>query len=324
MINEFQQLIDAYRQTDFTRRRAALATVVGLRGSGYRRPGARMYITDDGKWTGAISGGCLEGDALRKAREVMSSGQSRVVVYDTSDPEGENFGIGLGCNGVLDVLLEPVDPHDPGNRLETLARIIRDRCVTTLETPLPDGSVFAETLRPDIQLLVFGAGYDAVPLVQLARQVGWRVVITDDCVAHLMPKRFAAADEMVAIPRDEVAEKLPIDEFSAAVLLSHNYTYDRAVLEQLLQTAIPYIGLLGPKKRGDALLGEVAGLKPGDTDRVFWPVGLDLGAETPQEIALSVVAEIQAFFRRGSARSLKVKKAPIHQPDDALPGGPAA
>ncbi|WP_266365446.1 XdhC family protein [Tellurirhabdus rosea] len=318
MINEFQQIINAYRQTDFGQRRAALATVVGLRGSGYRRPGARMYITDDGQWIGAISGGCLEGDALRKAREVMSSGQARLVVYDTSDPEGENFGIGLGCNGILDVLLEPIDPTDPGNRVETLARIIRERQIVTLDTPLPDGSVFSETLKPDIQLLVFGAGYDAAPLVQLAKQVGWRVVITDDCVAHLMPRRFAAADEMVAIPRDEVAQKLAIDEFSAAVLISHNYKYDRAVLEKLLQTDIPYIGLLGPKKRGDALLGEVSGLKPGDTDRIFGPVGLDLGAETPQEIALSVVAEIQAFFRKASGRPLKFKNAPIHQTGESV------
>jgi len=316
MINEFQQIIKAYRQTDFSQRRAALATVVGLRGSGYRRPGARMYITDDGQWIGAISGGCLEGDALRKAREVMHSGEGRLVVYDTSDPEGENFGIGLGCNGVLDVLIQPIDPANAQNPIEILDQVIQERRPVTLETPLPDeGGVFVEELKPDIQLLVFGAGYDAVPLVQQARQVGWRVVVTDDCVAHLQPKRFAAADSLLAVPRDAVRAQVPIDRWSAAVLISHNYKYDRAVLAELLQSDIPYIGLLGPKKRGDALLSDVGDLlKPGDTERVFWPVGLDVGAETPQEIALSIVSEIQAHFRRTSAQPLKYKNAPIHQP----------
>jgi len=127
MINEFQQIIRAYRTTDFSQRKAALATVVGLTGSGYRRPGARMYITDDGQWIGAISGGCLEGDALRKAREVMSTGEDRLVTYDTSNPDGENFGIGLGCNGILDVLIQPIDPANSLNPVETLDRVIQER-----------------------------------------------------------------------------------------------------------------------------------------------------------------------------------------------------
>ncbi|WP_128544039.1 XdhC family protein [Larkinella soli] len=320
MIHEFQQIIRAYRKTDFNERKAALATVVGLTGSGYRRPGARMYITDDGMWIGAISGGCLEGDALRKAREVMMTGTARLVTYDTSNPDGENFGIGLGCNGVLDVLIQPIDPTEADNPLETLDRIMQERRPVSLTTSLPDGAgVFTEELKPDIQLLVFGGGYDAVPLVKLAKQVGWRVVVTDDCVAHLQPRRFGEADEMLAVPRDQVRSQVPIDRYSAAVLISHNFKYDRAVLQELLQSDIPYIGLLGPKKRGDALLAEVADFVKGtDLDRVFWPVGLDVGAETPQEIALSVVTEIQAFFRKASAQPLKYKTAPIHQTGQAL------
>ncbi|WP_234737067.1 XdhC family protein [Tellurirhabdus bombi] len=316
MINEFQQIIKTYRQTDFSQRRAALATVIGLHGSGYRRPGARMYITDDGQWIGAISGGCLEGDALRKAREVMNSREARIVTYDTSDPEGENFGIGLGCNGILDVLIQPIDPEDKTNPIETLDQVMQDRQPVTLETPLPnDAGLFVEELKPDIQLLVFGAGYDAVPLVRLAKQVGWRVVVTDDCVAHLQPKRFAEADALPAIQRQDIRAQLPIDAYSAAVLISHNYKYDRVVLQELLQTDIPYIGLLGPKKRGDALLADVAEwVDEEDQKRLFWPVGLDIGSETPQEIALSIVAEIQTVFRKASAQPLKYKKVPIHQP----------
>ncbi|MFD1142969.1 XdhC family protein [Larkinella insperata] len=320
MINEFQQLIRAYRTTDFSQRKAALATVVGLTGSGYRRPGARMYITDDGQWMGAISGGCLEGDALRKAREVMQSRQARLVTYDTTDPEGENFGIGLGCNGILDVLIQAIDPNDLDNPLETLDRVMQQRRPLTFETTLPDGAgVFVEELKPDIQLLVFGGGYDAVPLVKLAKQIGWRVVVTDDCVAHLQPRRFGEADEMLAVQRDDIRRQVPIDRYSAAVLISHNFKYDKAVLRELLQTDIRYIGLLGPKKRGDALLEEVADLvKLQDEERLFWPVGLDVGADNPQEIALSILAEIQAVFRTATAQPLKFKNAPIHQPVQSI------
>ncbi|MFC5407874.1 XdhC family protein [Larkinella bovis] len=316
MINEFQQLIRAYRNTDFSQRKAALATVVGLSGSGYRRPGARMYITDDGQWVGAISGGCLEGDALRKAREVMQTQRARLVTYDTTDPEGENFGIGLGCNGILDVLIQAIDPNDPENPLETLDRVMQERRPLTFETVLPnEAGLFVEALKPDIQLLVFGGGYDAVPLVKLAKQIGWRVVVTDDCVAHLQPRRFAEADELLAVQRDNIRQQVPIDRYSAAVLISHNFNYDKAVLRELLQTDIRYIGLLGPKKRGDALLEEVAEVvKPADQNRLFWPVGLDVGADNPPEIALSILAEIQAVFRETSAQPLKFKNAPIHQP----------
>ena len=315
MINEFRHLIDTYRAVDFSQRRAALATVVGLKGSGYRRPGARMLILDSGQWTGAISGGCLEGDALRKAREVMQTRDARIVTYDTSQPDGDNFGIGLGCHGVLDVLIEALDPTDADNPLETLDRVLQGRQPLTLSRILPNGELFTESLRPDIQLLVFGAGYDAVPLVSQAKLLGWPVLVADDCVAHLNPKRFADADQLVTVQRDNVQQSIAIDPYSAAVLISHNYKFDLAVLRDLLQTDIPYIGILGPKKRGDALLNDLTDVvKPADHHRIFAPIGLDVGAETPAEIALSIVSEIQTVFRRTTGQPLRFKDAPIHQP----------
>ncbi|MBC8152763.1 MAG: hypothetical protein H7Z72_07625, partial [Bacteroidetes bacterium] len=223
VINEFRHIITTYREVDFSQRRAALATVVGLKGSGYRRPGARMLILDSGHWTGAISGGCLEGDALRKAREVMQTREARIVIYDTSQPDGDNFGIGLGCHGVLEVLIEAIDPTDADNPLETLDRVLQGRQPLTLSRVLPNDAVFTEQLRPDIQLLVFGAGYDAIPLVSQAKVLGWPVVVADDCVAHLNPKRFAQADQLVTVQRDNVRQSIAIDPFSAAVLISHNY-----------------------------------------------------------------------------------------------------
>src|SRR5688572_13348941 len=123
-MKEFSSIVAAYPGIDHTQRKAALATVVRVRGSSYRSPGARMLITDDGKWVGSISGGCLEGDALRKARQVMTTKQSMTVTYDTREESNQNLGIGLGCNGVIDVLIEPLDARDENNAAAFFERMI--------------------------------------------------------------------------------------------------------------------------------------------------------------------------------------------------------
>src|SRR5687768_8745665 len=123
-MKDFKTIVNEYQKIDFTQRKAALATVVKVRGSSYRSPGARMLITDDGKWVGSISGGCLEGDALRKARQVMSSNAPMTVTYDTREESNQNLGIGLGCNGVIDVLIEPINHDGVNNPVDTFKEII--------------------------------------------------------------------------------------------------------------------------------------------------------------------------------------------------------
>lgn len=364
MIHEFRNLLDAYRRTDFSARKAALATVVHVQGSAYRRPGARMFITDDGRWTGAVSGGCLEGDALRQAREVMRQDQARLVTYDTTDDDENAFGIGLGCNGIIDILIEPLGaPDGPENPLTLLERLLRERQVAAMATvvraddparvgqrltaeasghaatTIPDQltahkmgilaqaalttersslddlgemEVFTESLIPDIQLVVFGAGYDVLPLVAQAKLLGWQVTVTDDCVAHLSPVKFAACDNLLFAAREDVMDKLSLDSRTAAVLMTHSFNYDRAVLPRLLDSPVPYIGILGPKKRGDKLAEALGGVLPSDQPRLHSPVGLDIGAETPEEIALSVVAEIKAVFTQRDGQMLRQRNAPIH------------
>ncbi len=363
MIHEFRNLLAAYETTDFSARKAALATVVRVQGSAYRRPGARMFITDDGQWTGAVSGGCLEGDALRQARDVMREAKVRLVTYNTTNDDENAFGIGLGCNGVIDILIEPIRPDDERNPLALLGRLLTERRPTAMATivtaaepervgqrllldahgethsTIPDrlfaekvhtlaaaalsterssldeidgAAVFVEALIPDIQLFIFGAGYDVLPLVAQAKLLGWPVTVTDDCIAHLSPRKFATCDAMIYAPRDEVMGKITPDARSAAVLMTHNFRYDEAVLPGLLETHIPYIGILGPKKRGDKLAEALGGFRESDWSRVHSPIGLDLGAETPEEIALSIVAEIQARFNQRDGRMLKLRAAPIH------------
>jgi xanthine/CO dehydrogenase XdhC/CoxF family maturation factor len=304
----------------------------------------------------------------------MSSGKPVVVTYDTMDDNNSSFGIGLGCNGIIDVLIEPVIPGiatDPFNLFQTVATVaskelsvVATVSKTTSADEFPLGSrwvlqnnntvisnnapplpaklqadmqsclqnekphygiytagntsleIFLEIMHPGIQLIVFGGGYDAVPVVSLAKDMGMGVTVTDDCIAHLAPLRFPKADTVKQVNRHQVPGNLPLTRYSAALLISHNYNYDLAVLEQLLATDVAYIGILGPRKRTDKMLNEYA--LAGKTfsveqlDKIHSPVGLDIGAETPEEIALSIISEIQAFFNKKTGGPLKNKNGFIH------------
>lgn len=364
-MKEIARIVEVFSQIDFSHRKAALATVVWVEGSSYRRPGARMLITDDGRWEGAISGGCLEGDALRRARQVMRAGQPLVVTYDTMDDGANSFGVGLGCNGIIDVLIEPIDPTHPQNPIAVLNDFVQQRDVRAVATILssenntlqpgnrfvlndapatvPDWlladmhqvlsvgkpltkaidtgaggvQVFIERIDPGIELVIFGAGYDVISVARLARDLGWSVTVTDDCVAHLSPKRFPVQTCVVFADRAAVLDQIPITNRTAAVLMSHNFNYDKAVLERLMTTNVPYIGMLGPRKRFEKMQDEFArdGVQFSEKalSRVHAPIGLDLGAETPDEIALSIMAEINAFFTRRTGGFLKDLDGPIHE-----------
>ncbi|MBL6446950.1 XdhC family protein [Fulvivirga sp. 29W222] len=370
-MKEIKNIITEYHKIDFDKKKAALATVVKVRGSSYRSPGARMLITNDGRWIGSISGGCLEGDALRRAREVMNTGKPQVITYDTT-AEGDSLGIGLGCNGIIDVLIQAIDESEidnPVRRLESfvnydnlsvIATVFRTEEVPGIAEQLWIDSdqkvqgdivdealreqmskdlflvqqnrkpeikiyqegrleVFFEIVEPCIDLLIFGAGFDARPVVDLAKVMGWDVTVTDECIAHIAPARFPLADNVKLCKREHVKEEIKIKPYSAAVLMSHNYEYDFQVLKRLLSTDVNYIGILGPRKRVDqmfeALDSEGIQLTSEDKHRIHSPVGLDIGAETPEEIALSIVTEIQAKFTNRSGGFLKYRNAPIHHRD---------
>lgn len=360
-------MLAVYEQIDLAQRKVALATVVFVEGSAYRRPGARMLVTDDGRWEGAISGGCLEGDALRKARQVMLDGKPMVVRYDTMDDDANSLGVGLGCNGIIDVFIEPIDPLDPTNPIALLREFSqhRDRRVIAtifrrtpgislppgsrfvltgkptdavpvwlrpdmelimqvgkpLTTLIPVGSgvveVFIEYMEPGIELVIFGAGYDTIPLTRLATEIGWQVTVTEDCIAHLAPKRFPEATCLLYADAEAVTDKLSFTNRTAAVLMSHNYHYDLAVLTKLLPTNVPYIGVLGPRKRYEKMKTQWEQMghpfTPSILKRIHSPIGLDLGAETPDEIALSILSEIKAFFSQRPAGFLTDRPGPIHE-----------
>ncbi|MGC4023383.1 MAG: XdhC family protein [Cyclobacteriaceae bacterium] len=368
-MKDFIAVVDAFKQIDFKNRKAALATVVRVRGSSYRGPGARMLITDDGRWTGSISGGCLEGDALRKARKVMNENVGLTVTYDTREESNQNLGISLGCNGMIDVLFEPVNPLDVKNPIKIFEQFVLSKKQLALATffssshlgekiliddrgiifgnaidsivedlkqlffskksevkkYLIDGEeadVFLELIHPTISLLLFGGGFDARPVSQLARSLGWNVEVTDECVAHLAPVFFPDA-KLSFCQREFIDRDFEITAHTACVLMSHNYDYDKDVLQKLLPTETTYIGILGPRKRFDKMLNEFS--KEGiyvseeDLQRIHSPIGLDIGAEAPDEIAVSIIGEIQAKFAKRHGGFLKSIDGPIHH-RDALSG----
>ncbi len=372
-MKELKTILDTYAHVDFTERKAALATVMQVKGSSYRSPGARMLMLDNGRWVGSVSGGCLEGDALRKARQVMADKTPQTVTYDTADEAA--LGIGLGCNGIIDILLEPIDPSDPHHPIHFIQSLLQLEDTAALATVFeadaltgipvgekvlhqPDGSLsgrlsslngllekplhhavthlksaivdveynggklklFVEVIQPGIDVLIFGGGFDAKPVTELAAMLGWNVRVSDECVAHLVPINFPKANEMISCQKEYVKREVKITPFTAIILMSHNFVYDKEVLAQVLDSSAHYIGILGPKKRGDKMLKALEdehGIHPtkAQLERLHYPIGLDIGAETPDEIAVSIIAEIQARFANRSGGLLKYRSGAIHHRD---------
>lgn len=294
-MHEIDKILTACRTID----RGVVVTVIRTHGSTYRRAGARAVISEGGQAFGAISGGCLERDLAERIKPWLVDMQPRVVTYDSTRSDDLVFGLGLGCRGILELFVEPFDAAHPPR---ILGFRWNGRESVEWVTTLPDGEQVLELIRPQRSIVIFGGGLDVEPLVQLATQIGWRA--------------------------DVVTTRDPIDvrDYDAAIVMTHNFHRDGELLPRLLATPIPYIGLLGPKRRADELFAEANVARD---PRVHAPIGLDLGSETPEEIALSIVAEIQAVLNQRSARPLRELDEPIHSrgavalasalPSDAIP-----
>jgi len=370
-MKEIRDIIKAFDEAQKLGKQTALATVVHVEGSSYRRPGARMLIEDNGQLTGAISGGCLEGDALRKALLVMTEKRSRLVTYDTMDDDDAKFGVGLGCNGIIQVLIEPIDISNPDNPIQYLKKVNEKRQTAALVTLFSlqdrkdpqygtclllkeDGDLvqhlpvlkdvlladsnealinqnssfknytsddhnitaFIEIIKPPVSIIIIGAGNDVVPVVSMADILGWETIVVDGRASYAKQERFVSACQVLVAKPENVLEQITIDEHTVFLLMTHNYNYDMAMLRQLLQKNVQYIGMLGPKKKRERMLNELK-----DEGSIFTeqqlsvlhsPVGLDIGAETSEEIALSILSEIKAMFANKDVQSLRSIKEVIH------------
>lgn len=366
-------ILNAYRELARNETSAVLATVVKVQGSTYRRPGARMLISEKGETVGLISGGCLDTDLLERARNVIGSNTPVTVTFDTTSPTDLVFGLGLGCTGVAHVLLEPLQPIRANMTLDFISDCTRKqvpgilvsifrvegeakaplgshlmlyahgRIEEDIKNPtlvnalledarsalaeektfvkkyqLTEGHVEAliEAITPPIPLLIFGAGPDALPLARLAKQLGWHTTILDKRPAFADPKRFPEADKVLHARAEDISSRIHLDSRSITIIMTHNYESDLALLKLLLPSPVRYIGLLGPTKKRDLLLQKLReeGFEPTNEQlaRLYNPVGLDVGAETPEEIALAIAAEIQSFLTGHSGGFLRDRLGPIH------------
>lgn len=295
---------------------AVLATVVATRGSVYRRPGARMLLTREGWIAGSISGGCIESDLVQTAFDRTEKGAT-CVTYDASAPDDILLGFGLGCNGIVDVLMQrlPVD----GGPLAVIESVLHHRRECWLATYVDgswrvdasggEGAILTERIQPPPSLVIFGAGHDAVPLVRMAKEVGWHVTVVDGRSAYARKDRFPQADGVLVSPPAKPTE---IEEGAAVVVMTHSFANDVALLAWLLDSPADYLGVLGPIHRTRRILEE-QGL---DGSRLYAPIGLDLGSEGPDEIALAIVAEIQAVRNGRSASHLKGRMTPLHKKEE--------
>jgi xanthine dehydrogenase accessory factor len=301
-VNEICELIQFWERTD--KEPLALATLVRARGSSYRRPGARMLISRDGASAGSLSAGCIEDEVIACAREVLANGAPHLMSFDTRRR--------FGCNGSIDIFVETA-PEDvlrvlrdclhTRNRCEIMtvfenSESLGSRCLGSKASllysageRLPADGAFVQTIEPPLRLIIIGSGHDALALRAHATLLGWETV----------------AIEAITELRDTV------DARTAVVVATHNFGRDCAALRHLFPMGLHYLGLVGPRKRRDEILLDIVDSGTHLNSQLFAPAGLDLAANSPQEIALSIVVEIQSIFAGATTEHLRDRKAPIHQ-----------
>jgi xanthine dehydrogenase accessory factor len=319
-MNEVRALVEAFDAANLRGERCALATVVSVEGSSYRRPGARMLVCESGIHTGTISAGCLESDVIEHAKRVLQTGAAKLVEYNTATTSDEEvWGLGLGCNGIVRVLVEPLASGSPC--IEALRRSCEARpdappvSVATVYDVDGAAKVFTETLLPPVHLVIFGAGQDALPVVELARELGWYTEVVDPQARPASRSRFAIADRVTLARPEDVGAHVSITPRTMTLLMSHNYSQDLALLRFLLGSPARYIGVMGPRKRTERMLRELAATQ--GMARLHSPAGLDLGANGPAEIALSIVAEMRAVLNGRRGGKLRERRGSIHcDPED--------
>lgn len=347
------RIIQSFRQWQQSGEPMVLATVYETLGSTYSKAGQRILIAASGDYQGLVSGGCLEGDLAERARAVLESGQPRAVTYDMRDDADEVFGLGVGCNGLLRVFLQPLSRetgYEPFASIVASLLTVQPSSVATVissqDSDLPVGAtliwngaavsawqldapsidrlaagcaalrgsgaahydtsagnpeVLYSPLQPIPRLLVLGGGLDAVPLVKFAAGLGWLVTVADHRPAYLEHGDFSAASHCELVRPAELAQAVDLTQFNAIVVMSHHLATDRTYLGQLAQAPAAYLGVLGPRARRERLLAGLGEAGTALRARLKGPVGIDIGADSPESIALSVLADIHAVLKGVSA-----------------------
>ena len=336
MLHELKDIVRSAKLAQKKGIKTALASVVDLDGSSYRRPGVRMSVQSDGKMIGAVSGGCVEKEVLRQAQSVFETDQPKLMVYDGR--------YRLGCEGILYILIEPFDPNkefyeafeeqcksrnsfrisslyskEEANRFKGSSTIHLTRNSFKVDKSSADDdtlNIFEQNIKPGFKLVIVGSEHDAVQLCKYASSTGWEVDVIAPPDDPKSINNFPGASQYFGIDEQEFGA-LEFDSQTALMFMTHSYVKDLKYLSAVINKDIPYIGLLGPSKRREKLINEMlerdADISDQFFDRLHGPAGINIGAETPQEIAISILAEILTVIRGQKPISLKDKTGGIHQ-----------
>lgn len=366
-MKEIKSILKLYNILKTSDEKCAIAQVVRVEESSYRREGARMIVYESGVFEGGISGGCLEGDALQRSQVAILKQQPSIVTYDTS--KEKEIGVGLGCNGIIDVLISPISEQSP--LMAMLQRCLDERgehiiaTVTALsgglnavslgqsfyidpatstlencpdtnlrafiqemvsdvrennksrtyrfENEVGSASIFIELIPPQFHLAIYGDNYDVYPMLELAAVMDWEVSLVGN-IQKLKKEKLQSVANLY--PR-ELEARPAIDSRTAIILMAHDYKTDIANLVDLIKSPAPYIGSLGPRKRFEKMIVELDSrgvrFSEAELDRIFAPCGLEIGANTPEEIAASIFTEILSVFAGKTGGMLREKSGPIHE-----------
>lgn len=350
MINHTQELLNTwFKQCDELE--WILATIIGTEGSSYRKPGAMMMINSLGQYHGLLSGGCLESDIMRQSRQCWLSKKNRIIQYDMREEEDIAWQLGIGCGGLVRILLQPVDASNDHLKLHELRQLINknkackytqlmnesipDNNVFTLDTintnnsneaklnasiknestideGIVDGGtisntvenkqIFEHIIKPSLKLAVFGGGIDAIPVVNIAANLGWHVTVADSRTGYARQVQFSHAKTIIRIPFENTSEHLLwLKDIDAIVIMTHNVKLDTQALALAQNSSAKYVGMLGPKHRTARVIEE---LNVNVIKILANPIGLRLGGELPESIALSIISEIHAFFEQVDGQSI--------------------
>jgi xanthine dehydrogenase accessory factor len=337
MTHEIKLLFQTLRSWQQLGKKAVFVSVVALEGSSYRRPGVRMVISEDGVYAGAVSGGCVEKEIERQAQSVFKSGKPKIMTYDGR--------LRIGCEGIIHILIEPVflseellndfdrqlkkrlpfrtDTyfyHDTGEyeNVGTLL-LINDKEYPLHPSFFPekvkDQSCFAQSFDPLFQLYIFGAEHDAVQLCQAASLMGWEITVVAAEDESKSIEYFPGAGALIT-PSFENIDTSAMDEQTAVAVMSHSYNKDVRYLMALKDTRLAYIGLLGSVKRRERILSMLLEYHPDTSieflEKIHGPAGINVGAESASEVAVSILAEILSVVRQQQPMALKNKAGSIH------------
>jgi xanthine dehydrogenase accessory factor len=346
------RLLPLYERARASQEPLVLCTVIRTGGSTYAKPGALMLIAADGEYAGLLSGGCLEGDLREHARDVAATGTARIVSYDLRSSTDQLFGLGAGCEGAMDILLTRVDMATNWEPLAYLAEgarrgepcrlgfvvasateavpigftftpendafLLREAVSaspgnTLIRLSHPDVELFVAAVPPPPRLLLAGGGPDARPVATLAAFLGWNITVADHRAAYLQSSRFPAGVRLLETRAEEIERHLRLDEYAAAVIMSHQLEADLNYLRALARSQVPYVGLLGPAARREKLLTDLGVEAQALRPRLRAPVGLDIGGRSPESIALSIIGEVHAALSgRGGRPFSEVADPPAH------------